>query len=186
MKKFKLLKDTVKSKSGNIFTYQSEIYPYYRNAENGEVYAVLEVEGNKNWFEEIIEKKWSWEKCFDGNGVYIDSNSNLFFSNKFLLDNKCKNVFATEKQAKQVLAFAQLSHIVKKANTLQNGKVFDANTAIGNFYKIVCSINSESNVNLEVLWTRYKEPLLNFYSLEIAKEVLEENQELIKMYFEVG
>lgn len=187
MRKFKLLKPTVKSKASDIFDENLRLNGnneiVYSNGV--EIYTLKEIENNSEWFEEIIEKKWNWEKSFDEtkDGYYINNHGELCLEKSCRFKAKNYSIFKNRHQAEGFgKAAAQLTHIVEKANTLEDGTVWDVNEHKDWFYTIKYDVELKE---LKIATTSYKDPLLNFYSEEIAKEVLNDNLELIKCYCNV-
>jgi hypothetical protein len=182
MRKFKLLKDTVKSKAGIEFEqkYDSVRVKYYGNKENTELFLPNQIENNPEWFEEVFDNEYTWEKCFDGNGFIIYHDSRLIKSSQLTSVNQNHNVFKHLHQAKSSLAKAQLSHIIAVANENSDGSVEVQNGYNG----FVIDFNTRMN-KIDFYNSPSFKKFLWFKSEEIARKVYEQNKQLIHDYLEI-
>ena len=117
-------------------------------------------------------------------GFYIDGSSKILEATEM---NNCsnqspsdRNVFATEEQAKSMLAMAQLSQIIANDKRF-GGPITGAEWSYAHLTKYI--INRIDNT---VGYTRYTSNcyfFLAFHTEEQAKLFLEENEDLIKQYY---
>lgn len=115
-------------------------------------------------------------------GFWIDKNSNIesFSSQDPLMDFdkiKDKNVFATEKQAKSALAFAQLSQLAKKMNGYW---AIDWNNSSQTKHTIFRTMNGLHLSNYTIV---YKS--IVFQTKEMAEFSLKHHEQLWKDYYEL-
>ena len=120
----------------------------------------------------------TWEKCFSGEGWFITYDQLIKEATDF--DKKLiqKILFATEKQALSAIAKARLSHIIAKANgdwVADWEQVLQDKYSIGRRRNKIVVLN-EYNTDYE---------FLAFKDSETRDRVLEQNEELIKQYFEL-
>lgn len=69
--------------------------------------------------EEKEKQIFTWENCFTGKGVYISNDSVFQSTHPFcerINNDRSRNIAYSERVAKSMLAMAQLSHIIAKAN----------------------------------------------------------------------
>jgi hypothetical protein len=176
-RKFKLKHNTVLSKAGDVFIEIDKLYNKDIFSNGKEYYTLQQILEHLDSFEEIKESKYTWEKCFSGKGYVIRIFSNIDYVKSLPNCDENKNVFLLDKQAKSALAMAQLSHIIAVANTNENGVVEEQNGYNG----FTIEFDFESNM---IIFFRspYCKTYLWFRTEEIAREVYEENKELIHDY----
>lgn len=181
-RKFRLLKDTVKSKASDIFDENLKlngnneiVYSY-----GVEVYTLQEILEHPDFFEEVFENEYTWEKCFDSSGFFIHENSaKIICVGKVYTEESTHNVFKHIYQAKSALAKAQLSHIIAVANKNSDGSVEVQNTNEG---RIIAYDIDDKQI---VFCGSYYKNFLWFKSEEIARKVYEQNKQLIHDYLEI-
>ena len=144
-----------------------------------------EIDKENSTFECIKFKKkeperWIDQKYRKVDGYYIDLDSTLRHVNRLLHKTDDRNVFATEKQAKSALAFAQLTQI------LANDKRFDSISKIH---------DDSSDTSYTILYNRSTEEFIytshnsyyygsiSFKEEEQAKLFIKENEDLLRQYF---
>jgi len=139
----------------------------------------------ENFTKEELEGKkgFTWEESFSGEGFCLRIDSAIINFKKCVPDTENKNVFKTEKQALSALAFAQLTHIVAKYNSVSvlPESELDINLTL---YKIEAYNNSDLKVEK---WKPYSCVLpLNvfwFNSEKDAETSLEVNRTLWEQYY---
>ena len=125
---------------------------------------------------EISNKIPKWEDLKELEGYFINSNSEIKHVTSAENNNCNKAIFATEKQAKSALAFAQLTQIINKTNPKFTTNV----NKPGNQWQIFYNRNTN---RLEVCTNEYVSSILTFASKEIAEKFLYIHADLIRQYY---
>lgn len=134
----------------------------------------------KNGIIVFKEKQISWrytEPKLDG--WYVSTFSNIHHNQECVWDADNKNLFATEKQAKSMLAMAQLSQIIANDKTF-GGVVTDEDW--GNVCKVKYTISRSQN-KIRCFSITYDYSFLAFHTPEQRDLFLQENEDLIRQYF---
>lgn len=121
-------------------------------------------------------EKWRDKEGTKMNGYYISSDATIYSYDDGVLCKNSYNVFATKKQAKSALAMARISQIMANDNRF-GGIITDEEWNTDNKYII---IRRGDNLGIE---TRYCYEYLAFHTKEQAELFLNENEDLIKMYY---
>jgi len=122
----------------------------------------------ENFTKEELEPKkgFTWEESFNGDGFFINPDSDIGDLIELEIADFNKNIFLTKKHAKSALAFAQLSHICARYN---EGKERGAE---------VYAVHGSTINGLEVdTFGRFGHQL-EFYSQESAQISAEVNRQL--------
>lgn len=137
--------------------------------------------------EELEDKKgYTWEESFKP-GFVVESHPSKL---KVIIE-KCvdpvardhfKNQYATEKQAKSALAFAQLTHIVAKYNEGKNIRRMGCDSLLTVYHVFAYKETGELQFNA-VCEGNYPIQFLEFYDHEDAKISIKVNRELWKQYW---
>lgn len=141
----------------------------------------LEEEGYKWDAESLtlskIQKRWRDNIDVDMSGYFIDRDSRIKFHSGYNTFSDY-NVFATEKQAKSVLAMARISQIM--ANDERFGGIVTDEEWGNNVpcYYVILKVR-----NILVITTSYRYEYLGFHTIEQANLFLEENEDLVKDYY---
>ena len=114
----------------------------------------------------------TWENSFKGSGYYIDNESEIYLIEDGTIRDSGKNLALTKAHCKSMLAFAQLSHIIAKANG-----DWVADWKDGDQAKYCIDIG----FTIILLLTTYH--YLAFRDLDTALRVREQNAQLIKDYY---
>lgn len=116
-------------------------------------------------------------------GYFVSPNSVIVPIDKrdkcFSCDKHNQNIFATEKQAKSMLAMAQLSQIIQNDPRF-GGPITDEEWNDGKMKKHAI-IRAEGRIIKESYYTYYT--FLAFHTKEQRSLFLKENEDLIKQYF---
>lgn len=120
-------------------------------------------------------EKWRGNQNVNVNGYFIDNDSEIINHSGWNIDINY-NVFSTKKQAKAALAMARISQIMANDERF-GGAITDEEWNTDNWYIII-----RRGTKLEIT-TRYCYEYLAFHTKEQAELFLEENEDLIKMYY---
>lgn len=124
--------------------------------------------------QEKDKDRYTWEKCFTGTGCYIGSDSKIVQVGTHPTLINHKNICYSNSAAKSMLAMAQLSHIIAVANG-----DWVADWEMSNQNKC-CIERYRSQIVFNDHWGHYR--FLAFASNKISREVLAQNERLIKDY----
>ncbi len=124
---------------------------------------------------ELKEFKYTYENCFKPGGYYPDTMGLINLDSDTSL-HCCQTTCANDKQAKSMIAFAKLTHVVRKLNEDYEGATksgvrwavsFDVKERF--FYACVSSycVTSALTLNTE----------------EAAKILIRDNEDLLKQYY---
>jgi hypothetical protein len=121
------------------------------------------------------DDQYTWEKCFSGEGWWIFDDGKIIFNRGLSVSVETIDVAHSEKVAKKMLATAQLSHIIAKANENWVADWSD----IGESKYVI------ERMDTEVVCSQYSSHymFLAFKTSEIAFAVYEQNERLIRDYF---
>ena len=193
MKKYKLLKDLPGLEVGQEIEIekvillsnppQDRLYVYH----NGRMVSpelttiILSVIEDEEWFEEILEEveaPQSWADLGGVNGYSIDPNRGVVPCEPSCStqDQRYKNVFATEDQAKSALAMAQLSQLMK--HPAYHGDWKPKFGSGGDAY-VITFIGGQVDTGFSHDMAYF----LAFKSEEIRDKFLENHRDLIEEYF---
>lgn len=125
--------------------------------------------------EELEDNKgYTWEESFNKAGYLIDGDR-VILCTECSADKDYKDTFKTKEQAESALAFAQLSHIVSRAN--KDKKSGEA------AYTIIASNLLAGKLGTHVVNYGSKLPHLVFFDEKDAVESLKFNRELWEKYW---
>jgi len=148
--------------------YDADGHFYIGKEDNRDLVIVEEVEEPDRWAE---------DKDAEGEGWYIDENSDLQHD-ALPLNSKCnRNVFATEKQAKSALAMARISQLM--AHDERYGGAVTYEEWESSDWKYVIYRN-ENDVECNHFAATYF--FLAFHTVDQRNLFLEENERLVKDY----
>lgn len=129
-------------------------------------------------FPELKPKPLVLDKFEDLNcvkGYFISSMSNIAKADCENPHYSNKNVFATEKQAKSVLAYAQLTQLMKATGDCNvNWNSCLKKYSISRLGKYIAKVNSQSEFNF-----------LAFNTESIRDEFYDKHQDLLKQFFQI-
>ena len=137
-----------------------------------------EIDKEKSTFENIVFKQKKevkrWDDIPEFEGYYItpDSKIGTYGSN---VHSVCANIFATEKQAKSVLAFAQITQLLPYYDGYTDFRNDASNYVIG-----YCPDSEQFVVNC---WEHYIYSQFHFESQKSAEEFIKNNEDLLRQYF---
>ena len=138
-----------------------------------------EIDEERSTFRNIIFKQKKevkrWEDLERVKGCMIDSISKIYDVNCLFSGEENQNTFATEKQAKSALAFAQITQLLP----YYGGYTEFRNNA--NNYVISYRPNSEQfAINC---WVHHIYSQFHFESQKSAEEFIKNNEDLLRQYF---
>ena len=133
-----------------------------------------EIDEEKSSFENIVLKKKDgikrWEDLNKINGYWIKNGSGIEKKTNDIIRDGERNVFATEKQAKSALAFAQITQLLP----FYGGTTDLSNKGYGVFY--------DKN-DKQFHWVYPNHGLFNFQYNAEASRFIRNNKDLLKQYF---
>ncbi len=140
---------------------------------------IKEVQKELDAAKERLNKKeddLTWEKSFSGEGYIIGPTSETReFSKHWAIVNANKRTATTEKVCKAMLAMAQLSHIIKKANGDWESNWKDSTRIKQNIYR------EGDKIKIRDIVLNYE--FLTFRTENIAQKVLKQNERLIRDFY---
>jgi hypothetical protein len=120
--------------------------------------------------------QYTWEKCFSGTGHLIKDDSTIIKIHAISLHLEHRNIAHSEKVAKKMLATAQLSHIIAKANEGWEPDWSDSDQP-----KYCIARHHKDGLSLDTEYTDYC--FLSFRVFGVSRIVLYQNERLIRDYF---
>lgn len=121
-----------------------------------------------------------WRKTLHNiSGFYVADNSDIRSLGCVCNHGVNKNLFATKKQAKSMLAMAQLSQIIQNDERF-GGPITDEEWNQSEVHKY-CLIRFKNTIRKDVLWGCYH--FLAFHTKEQLDLFLKENEDLIRQYY---
>ena len=133
-----------------------------------------------NYTEEQLTKKEyakSWKDLKTISGFFITGYVDVEAANKVTAVKGYKDVFATKKQAKSMLAYAQITQLMKEINGDWQPD--------WNSYKETKYVIIVCNNTIDVFDTMRVREKIYFKTEKIAKDFLNNHKELIKQYYEI-
>lgn len=123
-----------------------------------------------------IQKRWRDDEHVQIDGYFMNGLSQIVSRSGY---NTCcyYNLFATERQAKSAMAMARISQIMANDERF-GGVITDKEWGSTIPYFVIAKVN-----NMLTITTRYCYEYLAFHTKEQAELFLEENEDLIKMYY---
>jgi len=115
-----------------------------------------------------------WENLGLVDGWYVDTDASILQIPDCYTYNDAKNIFATEKQAKSALAFAQLTQLAAKVN----GDWIPDWTNSSRKYIVFCQGNE-----LQVDYNFKYKHKISFKTQELAEKSLKYHEQLWKDYY---
>jgi len=144
-----------------------------------EGYDDAELVGNKIVFKRTTPIPWrETERIISG--FYIAENSVIRPLGCIPAKECNRNMFALEKQAKSMLAMAQLSQIIQNDKRF-GGPITDIEWGKGTLVSKFCIYRCASRIDVDLSWKRYH--FLAFHTPEQRDLFLKENKDLIEQYF---
>ena len=138
-----------------------------------------EIDNEKSTFNNVFFKKKKeikeWGDLIEINGYYIDSLSNFHKVKDEYACEENRNIFATEKQAKSALAFAQITQLLPYYGGYTEFRNDANNYVIG-----YCPDSEQFVVNC---WEHYIYSQFHFESQKSAEEFIKNNEDLLRQYF---
>ena len=138
-----------------------------------------EIDKEKSTFENIVFKQKKevkrWEDLKSIKGCYINNDSMILGRYNCPVISEYRNIFATEKQAKSALAFAQITQLLP-----YYGGYTEFRNGANNYVIGYCPDSEQFMIDC---WEHYIYSQFHFESQKSAEEFIKNNEDLLRQYF---